>query len=399
MISYQEALAIVADNVDLIGESSVPIENAAGSVTASEVVSGINVCPFRNSAMDGFAVSSASLKSIPVTLTIAGTIYAGDNHHNSAECTSAVKVMTGAPVPDQFDTVVRFEDTEYDANHVTITEAIKAGANVRMPGEDIAEGDRILSAGESIHPLHTGILASIGLDKVRVYKKPRVIVIGTGNEVIAPGQPLKPGQVYNSNSYSIASMIGPFCSEMKVIHSVSDDSDSLRSVLDNDFDVIVTSGGVSAGERDLLPGVAGEVGFESLFHKVSIKPGKPILFARRNKQLLFGLPGNPLSTVVTCATFVLPALKKMIGIDRYMIEKLPALLSADSVRKSGRTVIWPGKIIEIGSELRAEYSPQKSSAALSAVMNSDGLIFQTASGEENQTPLIEVARWHQILGN
>ncbi|MCK4461935.1 MAG: molybdopterin molybdotransferase MoeA [candidate division Zixibacteria bacterium] len=402
MISFKEATQIILDNVSVLPKVERSIGDVVGYCLAEDVVSGIDVISYRNSAMDGFAVCAAWLSkcdgSSVVVLPYRDTLFAGDAQVTPFEEGVAVKVMTGAPVPDGYDAVVRFEDTTYDDKQVTFHQAVGDNAYVRASGEDVEAGQKLFTAGDRLGPLDIGLVASIGLSEVTVYSKPSVLIATTGNELVPPGDVLPPGAVYNSNLYTIEAMVSPLSRSVRHLTGVDDSVEQLQTIMVSDADVIVTSGGVSAGERDLVIEAAEAAGFEFLLHKVRIKPGKPVYFARRGNQLLFGLPGNPLSTAVTCAIFVLPAFKKMTGWKDYRLSPMPARLSPDSIRKTGRMLIWPGSFTNPGGEIIATFSPKRSSAALSALLGSDGLIFQSIR-DSAEPPTIKVVPWDQILSS
>ncbi|MFQ5498305.1 MAG: molybdopterin molybdotransferase MoeA [Candidatus Zixiibacteriota bacterium] len=401
MIELDQAWRHIEQSVRPLGSIDISIERAAGHVLAEIVVSPINVCPFRSSAMDGFAVRAEWLEQAcskqPVTLDIAATMFAGDALPVDPLPNGAIKIMTGAIVPDRFDSVVRFEDTTYDDKSVTFVSTVTPGTNLREAGEDVQQGQTLFSSGYRLHPVDTGILAGIGLTSVRAVAKPSLLVAGTGNEVISAGQPLRQGQVYNSNEQTICSLLSTLSSRVCRLGIAGDHVEALTKLLMREEDVLITSGGVSAGEKDLLVGAAEACGWTTVFHRVRIKPGKPVYFATRGRQLLLGLPGNPLSTAVTCALFAIPVLKKLAGRTDYFPKPKPAELASGSVRKSGRMLIWPGTIQENCSGLQAEFADKKSSSALSALLGSDGLIFQRLPVNESGQPKIEVLTWEQIL--
>lgn len=396
MISLNDAQSLIFDSVKKLSCTTIPIEQAGDHVAADDIVSQVSVAPFRNSAMDGFAVASELITTCPTTLPVSQTIFAGDQLPENADKTKAMKIMTGAPIPEQYDTVIRFEDTTYNADQVTINIEIKPGQNVRMPGEDIESGEVVIHRGSVIRELDIGVLASIGLEKVSVIPKPRILILSTGDELALPGQPLKFGQVYDSNSYTIDAMTKNVRSSVEKRAAVADDMDCLKQELSTEHDVIITTGGVSMGERDFLPSVAESCGWIPLFHKVAIKPGKPVFVATKDGQILFGLPGNPLSAAVTCAVVVLPALKKMIGIDNCVPELSEATLDESSPMKSGRTVIWPGRIEQADNGLTVTLSGKRTSAALSALTGSDGLVYLFRN-QIDDPPDVKAVRWRQIL--
>ena len=404
MINYKKAEELILGTCVPLGTESLPIEEAIGRVMTDDIISPINVSPFRNSAMDGFAVSSGQLEHCssdqPVTLPVAATLFAGSTLKPNYDKSLAVKVMTGGPVPDEYDSVVMVEKTRFDDNTVTFESPSPPGMNVRDAGEDIARGELLFSAGQRLGVFDIGLLAGIGLEDVSIHRQPSVLIVTTGDELQAPGQSLSSGKIYNSNKYTLLSMIRDFCQPPDVVSCVSDRFDDLVSSLDSDYDVIITSGGVSAGDRDLVVSAAGKCGWQQVFHKVSIKPGKPVFFAQRGHQVLFGLPGNPLSAAVTCAVFVLPALKKMAGSRDHRLLLTPARLHKCPPRKGDRMLIWPGRIWTDTNELLAAYSEKKSSAALSALRGSDGLIFQQKRSESDAaSPDVKVVRWQQVFGS
>ncbi|MFQ5606878.1 MAG: molybdopterin molybdotransferase MoeA, partial [Candidatus Zixiibacteriota bacterium] len=381
-----------------------------GHNLSEDIVSGIDVVPFRNSAMDGFAVSSRWLagcaSSSPLSLPYTPALFAGQDASSINNYGQPLKIMTGAQVPDQFDAVIKVEDVAFDEDKVTFTSETKPGANVRERGEDIARGSLLYEKGRMIGPLDIGILASVGLRTVSVVRKPSALIVITGDELVEPGLQLKAGEIYNSNRRTIRALIGGFCGEIKIAGAadapgaagaIGDDPGSLASALSAGSigsEVVVSTGGVSAGDRDYLIGAAESAGWTSVFHKVAIKPGKPFYFARRDSQLLFGLPGNPLSAAVTCAVFVIPALKKLMGRPEFLPAPSPARLESPRRPVGDRTLIWPGKITALDSYTRASLSGKTSSASLSALLDSDGLIIQHSSQNGEN---VETLSWNQIL--
>lgn len=397
MIDLEVAFQILFQSVHLLSIEERQLSDAVNYVVAEDIVSPIDVVPFRNSAMDGFAVNHSSLNTIPVTLPISSVKYAGDTTVDESDSSyhDAMKIMTGAPVPNKYDTIIPIEDTTFTATEVTILKKSIKGQYIRQPGEDLKKGETICNKQDVVRTYYPGILASIGLQKVPVYRKPKVLIFCTGNELIEPGERLLFGQVYNSNGYTLKGFLEPFCDIIDIHSLVHDEPNTIKECLSKKYDVIISSGGVSMGDRDYVPEIAKECGWDILFHKVAIKPGKPILYAKRDKSFLFGLPGNPLSTAVTCAVFVIPALKKMIGVKEYQPDKIHAKLENGSLMNSDRTVIWPGTFMKSGNQWQAKFSDKKTSASLSALLKSDGLIYQHSNTDNPTNVLIEP--WQQIL--
>lgn len=402
MISYDKALSLVLEAVPTPKRSRLPLAKAPGHTLCEQIISGIDVAPFRNSAMDGFAVSSHLLEGCspetPVSFPVVTTVYAGDSSHDTDRKDHVIGVMTGAAVPDQYDTVVPVEDTTTDGSRVTFTRPVEKGRHIRQPGEDVAAGQVLFEEGHLINLLEIGIIAGIGLADLPLFAKPSVKVLSTGDELVEPGVALPPGKIYNSNRYSIAAMVAGFCETLSTGSAVSDRPDELQKNLSSGEDIIVTTGGVSMGDKDFIVNASTSAGWQPIFHKVSIKPGKPLFVARRNRQLLFGLPGNPLSAAITCALFVIPAMKKLSGHTGFQLKTEAARLKDSAPRKSQRLLIWPGRIWQDGGQVCAAYSSGKSSAALSVLLNSDGLIFSKQQSDKSADPdAVEVIRWNQIL--
>jgi molybdopterin molybdotransferase len=402
MISFEQASELILEAVHPSQPISRRIEDAVGYALCEDIIAPLAVPSFRNSAMDGFAIRAewiaCSSPRNPVKLPVGETIFAGDNKKADVKTKRAVKVMTGAPVPEGYDAVVKFEDASYDDHTVVFTQPVPSGQYIRLPGEDIAAGETLFRKGEVLNALGVGVLARIGLREVKVFSKPSVLVVVTGDELVEPGKPLPPMRSYNANGYTVSALIHPFCDKVERT-ALPDRVEALRAALDSGFDVIITSGGVSAGEKDMVIDIAGALGWRTVFHKVRIKPGKPTFFARRDQQLLIGLPGNPLSAAVACSIFAIPALKKLSGWRDYKLRLRDAALVPSSMRASDRTIIWPGKIRRRDAHLEAEFSPKTSSAALSAVLNSDGLIFLPPQDEHTHHEYqVKVVPWKQIFG-
>lgn len=400
MIEFERASELILQRAESIGTAPCPIEAAAGFVLAEEVRARTSMAPFRNSAMDGFAVRADWLDQCnalnPVTLPYDDTVFAGNAE--AANRGRPVKVMTGALVPDGLDAVVPFEHTQYTDSEVTFTGVVACGSNIRPPGEDFQQNQILMSAGQVIRPTDIGVLAAAGVQTVTVWRRPTVRIVGTGDELVPPGKELERGQTFDINTYTLSGLITPWANRVIRVGCVPDLEGALAQQLDSPERVIVTSGGVSAGERDLIVGTAESCGWETVFHKVRIKPGKPVYFAVRGDQLLFGLPGNPLSAAVTCAIFVVPALKKMAGRPDYALKFEAGRLAPGEARRSGRKVFWPGRFTETPNGVQAAYSPKRSSAAISALLNTDGLIVQSSTDGDDEPTEIHVIRWESILG-
>lgn len=320
-IGLEEALQIVAARAarHRLPVEAVDLANARGRVLAEEVRAPHPLPPFDNSAMDGFALRGADLPaSGERTFSITGEVLAGATAAPPVAAGRCVRITTGAPMPPGADTVVIKENVTVEDDRVTIKAGERAGANVRAAGEDYAEGDLAITAGAPLHAPQVAVLAALGFAGVSVRRQPRIAVIATGNELVAAGQELGFGQIHESNAMMLAALACECDSLVVAQQVVCDDPDALRAALLEaaaDADLIVTSGGVSAGEADHLPKVLQSTG-EIHFHKVRLKPGMPILFGQIGASLYFGLPGNPVASAVMFRVFVRFALRTMLGISK-----------------------------------------------------------------------------------
>jgi molybdopterin molybdotransferase len=318
-IALEDALAIVAARAaqHRLPVATVALAMAHGRVLAGDIHAAHPLPPFDNSAMDGFAVRGADL---PVEgerrFRLAGEVFAGATSAPSVEPGACVRITTGAPMPPGADTVVIKENALEGDGRVTLKAGEKAGGNVRAAGEDYARDDVALTAGTLLHAPQVAVLAALGVAEVAVRRQPRIAVIATGNELVPTGQPLGFGQIHESNAVMLAALVREAGARVATQRVVRDDPGELRDALLQaaaDADLVVTSGGVSAGEADHLPRVLQAIG-EIHFHKVRLKPGMPTLFGQIGASLYCGLPGNPVASAVTFRVFVGFALRSMLGI-------------------------------------------------------------------------------------
>ena len=316
LMSADDALARILAGVPTLPAVESPILDALGLVLAEDIAADRDVPPFRNSAMDGYAVRGDDVASAPVELRVVGEIAAGGFPDRSVGPGEAMRIMTGAPVPDGADTVVRVEDTDNASDLVTITVATPKGMAIRHAGEDLKAGERVLVAGTVLRAAEIGLLASVGRARVRVRKRPRVAVFSTGDEIVDLDAPIGRGQIRDSNRYTLASAIRAVGAEPWVGGIVPDAPDALRAALREAAaaDVIVTSGGVSVGDHDHMKPVLSELGTID-FWAIAIRPGRPLAFGEikdgDRRVPIFGLPGNTVSALVTFEIFVRPALLRM----------------------------------------------------------------------------------------
>lgn len=318
-IGLEQALAIVGARAaqHRLPIETVPLAEAHGRVLAEDVRAPHALPPFDNSAMDGFALRSADLPAEGErAFVLVGDVFAGATSAPRIGAGQCARVTTGAPIPPGADTVVIKENVTADRGHVAVKAGEKAGSNVRAAGEDYAEGDLAFAAGTPTGAAQLAVLAALGIADVPVRRRPRVAVIATGDELVPPGQPLGFGQIHESNAVMLAALVRDSRAIVSVARCVRDEPDALRDALLDaaaDADIVVSSGGVSAGEADHLPTVLQTIG-EIHFHKVRLKPGMPTLFGQVGASLYFGLPGNPVASAVTYRLFVGFALHAMQGV-------------------------------------------------------------------------------------
>jgi molybdopterin molybdotransferase len=332
LISVEEALAEILSHVHPLEPERVPILDALNRVLAEEIVSDTDIPPFDNSGMDGYAVRAADVAGAtngsPVGLRVAGSVAAGYVAGTGVEPCTAVRIMTGAPLPDGADAVVPFEDTsDFDrpkearlaapAAWIEVRTAVESGANVRPAGEDIRLGERVMIPGRLIRPQESGVLASLGRETVLVHRRPRVAILATGDELLEVHEPLAPGKIRNSNEYTNAALVTRYGGVPIRLGIARDTAGELtariRAGLEQGADLFLTSGGVSVGDYDVVKDVLGSEG-QMQFWQVRMKPGKPLAFGLLPGGVpLIGLPGNPVSAMVSFEQFARPAILKMLG--------------------------------------------------------------------------------------
>ncbi|HEY7627162.1 MAG TPA: gephyrin-like molybdotransferase Glp [Ilumatobacteraceae bacterium] len=320
MITEQEARQFVLERCAVLEAVELPIAEAVGGVLAAAVVAAEDVPPFVNTAVDGYAVRAADVADAPVRLKVVDEVAAGASTDREVGAGEAIRIMTGAPMPAGADAAVMVEDTErVDDDEVLIRKSVPAGAAVRAAGDDVAAGTQLFPAGTEVRPAVAGVLASVNARAVRVHRRPRVAVVSTGDELVDDGSPLRPGQIRESNKTMLVPLVAAAGCDVVDLGVVRDDEAALEAVLRNaaaSCDAIITSGGVSMGDYDVVKAVLSRIA-DMRWMQISIKPAKPFAFgllASGAKQVpVFGLPGNPVSSMVSFELFARPALRKMMG--------------------------------------------------------------------------------------
>ena len=355
MIPLDEARQYVLDRVARLGSARVPLADAAGLVLAADVFAAEQVPPFANTAMDGFAVRAADVASVPVTLEVIGTVAAGSTLEGDVGPGQAARIMTGAPMPDGADAVVMVEKTTLDeaAGTVLIDLSVSEGNHVRRAGEDVEPGDLLFAAGTVLTAGHLGVLASVGVQEVECVRRPKVGVISTGDELVDDGRPLQPGEIRDSNRRTLLTLVAEAGWEAVDLGIAVDQPDTIRDAFTAgavECDAILSSGGVSMGAFDYVKVVLDEIG-DMRWMQIAIKPAKPFAFGLVGTTPVFGLPGNPVSSMVSFELFARAAIGVMAGHDDTDLPLLRAI-SEDSLGHGpdGKThfVRVEGRIDETG---------------------------------------------------
>jgi molybdopterin molybdotransferase len=377
MMPYEEALSIVLSHCPTLPTERVYLLDALGRVLAEDVISEEDRPSFDNSAMDGYAVRWEDIKDAPVELLVVGELPAGAEETFELPKGCAVKIFTGAPIPKGATAVVPVEYTEAKDGKVLIKEAFKEGANIRRKGEELKAGEVVLQKGTILRHYEIGLLASLNKVQVEVSRKPRVAVLSTGDEIKDLGEPItKPSQIRTSNGYTLMAGISLAGGEPHYLGIVPDEPDRLKKVLSQleDYDVFITTGGVSAGDRDYIKTLVEEVGVKVHFHKVRIKPAKPILFGtyKEGKGLFFGIPGNPVSCAMAFDLIVKPALLKMQSAKDYMPKTLWAKLKRDFSRRDAERREFVRAVLSLEEQdLVCDFSPKLQSHMLTSYVGAN----------------------------
>jgi len=333
MISVEEALERILGQITPLEEVLVPLSAAQGLVLAQDIIANDDIPPFANSAMDGFALRSQDThphNGVLPRLRVTGGVAAGYVADHAVEEGTAMRVMTGAPIPPGADSVIQIELTNYDgpeSTWVEVQEEVAPHNNVRPAGEDMRKGQVIMQHGTEIGPWEIGVLATLGYAHVPVIRRPRVAILGTGDEVIDIDEPLRPGKIRNSNSYLLEAAVQRAGAEAHRLGVAQDTVESLREKFREatTYDLILTSGGVSVGDFDLVKDIMTEQGTIN-FWRINMRPGKPVAFGHIESVPLLGLPGNPVSTAVTFELFGRPILRKMQGHTRLLKPQVPDIV-------------------------------------------------------------------------
>ncbi len=380
MLSVEEALARVLAAFQPLPPERVPVLETLGRVLAEDVYADMDIPPLTNTAMDGYAVQAADTAGAslehPARLRIVHDLAAGYTTDVAVTLGTAIRIMTGAPIPPGADAVVRFEDTERDGEGVNIFKGVPVGKNVRQAGEDVKKGALILPQGTEIRPQEVGMLAALGHEEALVHRRPQVAILATGDEVIEVDAPWQPGKIRNANSYSNAAQVVRYGGVPLLLGIARDDvgelTDRIRAGLEQGADLFLTSGGVSVGDFDVVKEVLAAEG-EMGFWRVRMKPGKPLAFGRIGGVPLLGLPGNPVSVMVSFELFARPAILKMLGKTKLTKPTVEATLLDEVRRKDDRRHFLRVMLEEREGKYFARLTGGQGSGILLSMVRAQGL--------------------------
>ena len=400
MLELEAALNQILSAVQPLEHEIVALAGAAGRIAAEPVMSPIDLPAFDNSAMDGYAVRAADLTNAcadrPVALRLTGKIAAGEVLSGEVEDGTCVRLFTGSPLPTGADGVVMQEDTRPDQEHpdrIWFSGAVTPWENVRLRGEDVKGGAKLVEAGARIGAGHVALLAAAGVRDVKVGRRPRVAVLATGSELFENGRPLPPGKIYESNRVMLATLLMRVGAVPEIFPLVSDTLEATRFNLEKaltECDAVITSGGVSVGEYDFVKAAFGDLGGTIAFWKISIRPGKPFVFGRAGGRFLFGLPGNPVSALVTFLLLARPALARMQGATELELPKLPGLLTQPLANTGDRRHFMRVAVDESG---RVRPAGTQASHILSSLADANGLVDVPPATVMSAGTSVSVLRW------
>lgn len=376
MITVEEAKALVFSNVHSLGTEQLPIHYCVGRVLAADAISKIDMPPFNQSAMDGYAVCGLDQSAYEQV----GEVKAGDGHNPQLLPGQCVRIFTGAPVPDSADAVVMQERTMVEGLKLKVEGEVKDRENIRPQGEQIRTGEVGMSAGTVVSPGGVGFLATLGYHEVSVHIAPRVAIVATGSELVEPGAGLVRGQIYESNSFTLLAALSDVgISAIKA--NATDTYETTRAVLGElleQNDVLIITGGISVGDYDFVGRALLDLGVEQVFHKVAQKPGKPVFFGKKDDRVVFALPGNPAASLTCYYEYVYPAIRKMMGYSDFQLRKETMTLANDAFCKGPRACFLKARV----QDGRVEALNAQSSAMMSSFAAANAIIYATLEVQE-----------------
>ena len=402
LISLEQALDSLLNTVKPVAETElVALEESLDRIIAKDIISPINVPSHNNSAMDGYALRLADLQHSDA-LPLGGRSFAGHPFSGTIPANHCIRIMTGASIPEGADCVIMQEHTEVSGDTVHfVKKPANTGSNIRKAGEDIAEGDKVFNSGNKIKPQDIGLLASLGVAQVPVFRRLKVAIFSTGDELKLPGETLEHGDIYDSNRFVVKAMLSRMNIDVLDFGKIPDDMDQLRKTFleaDQAADAVVTSGGVSVGEADYTKDILDELG-KTDFWKLAIKPGKPFAFGLLSNSYFFGLPGNPVSATVTFQQLAAPALRHMMNQPLPERTELPLKVQSDLHKRPGRRDFQRGVLVtNDNGELEVTATGNQGSGILSSMsMANCYMVIPEESGNVQADDTVKVQLFDELL--
>jgi molybdopterin molybdotransferase len=387
-IQVQEALDQILSQIEFKGVEKIPLDQALGRVLAEDIVSRINNPPMDNSAMDGYALIAEDIQSAtpenPIKLEMVEEIAAGYTAKRVLRPGQTMRIMTGAPIPTGANAVLMQEDTQKDGNSILCLDKADVEENIRQAGEDVKIGDQVIKKGTTLTPAHIGMLAVVGRSQIAVGQRPVVSILSTGDEVLELDETPEGPQIFNSNGHMLAAQIKSAGGIPIYLGIAKDTEKALMEKFEWALkaDIVVSSGGVSVGDYDLVKASLKKMGQNMLFWKVAMKPGKPLAFGRINKIPIFGLPGNPVSSFVSFEQFVRPSLRKVLGCSDLSHKTVQAKLTRTIKKKAGRLHFLSAIVSWTDGEYTVTPAGEQGSGILKSAANANGLLVFPLEDEE-----------------
>ncbi|SMC37943.1 gephyrin-like molybdotransferase Glp [Sporomusa malonica] len=380
-ISLEEAQSSLLELVQPVKQSQVSLFDAVGRVLCRDIQSGVNLPTFNKSPLDGYALQAKDTEqaelSNPVILEVIEEVRAGFMPENKVISGSTIKVMTGAPIPEGANEIVKYEDVKREGNFIKLFYPLTPGKNVIQAGEDVLQGETIAQRGTLLTPPLVGLLAAIGVAEVPVYEKVKIAILSTGDELLDPSKELLPGKIYNSNLHSL----GAFCSQLGAepisMGIVPDEKDAIVERITQalkESDLVITTGGVSVGDYDVVPDALKQIGADKIFWKVDMKPGSPVIAAKQNNKLIIGLSGNPAAALITFDLIVVPLIKKMMGLEKQFPAKIFAILTENFNKPSQQRRFLRAKVQRNNEVNYVKLTGEQSNGVLKSMIDCNALI-------------------------
>ncbi|MDR7866600.1 MAG: molybdopterin molybdotransferase MoeA [Sporomusaceae bacterium] len=380
-VALEEAQGLLLTMACPVKECQIPLFDAVGRVLSREIKAPINLPPFDRSPLDGYAVRAQDIakasEAEPVVLEVIEEVAAGHTARRKVTAKTAIKVMTGTPIPAGADAVIKFEDVTRAANICKLFYPLKPGSNIVRAGEDVKAGEVIATPGTQVSPALVGLIAALGFAEVTVYNKVKIAVISTGDELVDSSQPLRPGKIYNSNLPSLVAACLKLGAQITALGNVPDELDSIADIISlglADADIVLTTGGVSVGDYDVVPDALARLGVNMIYRGVDMKPGSPAVAAEYNNKFIICLSGNPAAALITFELIVVPLIKKKMGLTSHLPARLGAVLDEDFTKPSPQRRFLRGRFHVTEGTNYVALTGEQSNGVLKSLVNCNAYI-------------------------